>query len=81
MAFLRSRLLRRTVTAALLSLVAFAALPGTAGAAQPATLRLVATDPSFGSTTVTMPNGTRVTGPLSLFRLRVTPTGGFRSPA
>jgi uncharacterized repeat protein (TIGR01451 family) len=76
MAFLRSRLLRRTVTTALLALVALAFLPGTAVAAQPATLRLVATDPSFGSTTVTMPNGTRVTGPLSLFMLRVTPTGG-----
>lgn len=76
MASLRSRLLRRTVITALLSLVALAFLPGVAGAAQPATLRLVATDPSFGSATVTMPNGTRVTGPLSLFKLRVTPTGG-----
>ena len=52
MASLRSRLLRRTVTAALLSLVALAFLPGVAGAAQPATVRLVAIDPSFGSTTV-----------------------------
>lgn len=76
MAFLRSRLLRRAVTTAVLSLVALAFLPGTAGAAEPATLRLVGIDPSYGSTTVTMPDGTRVASAPGLFRLRITPSGG-----
>jgi uncharacterized repeat protein (TIGR01451 family) len=76
MAFLRSRFLRRTVTTALLSLVALAFLPGVAGAAQPATLRLVGIDPAYSSTTVTMPDGTRIASEPGLFRLRITPAGG-----
>ena len=76
MASLRTHLLRRAVMTGLLSLLALAFLPGAADAAQPATMRLLGTDPAYRSMTLTMPNGARVSGSPGLFRLRITPAGG-----
>ncbi len=68
--------LRRAAATAILALAALAFLPVAANAATPATLRLLGTDPIYGSTTVTMPNGTRISSAPGLFRLRITPAGG-----
>lgn len=69
-------IVRRATTAVLLSLLAIAFTPGLAGAAQPATVRLLATNPVYPTTTFTMPDGKTVKGTSGLFLLRVTPTGG-----
>lgn len=76
MASFRMPLLRRVAATAALSLVALAFLPRVADAAQPASLRLLGTDPVYHSVVVTMPDGTRITGAPGLFRLRITPAAG-----
>ena len=68
--------LRRAAATAVLALAALAFLPVAAHAAAPATLRLLGTDPIYTTTTVTMPDGTRLASAPGLFRLRVTPAGG-----
>ena len=68
--------LRRAAASAVLVLTALALAPVAADAATPATLRLLGTDPIYGATVVTMPDGTRVTSTPGLFRLRITPAGG-----
>lgn len=75
MASLRTPLIRRAA-AALLALGALAFVPGVAFAAQPATLRLLGTDPAYRAMTFTTTTGATVTGGTGLFRLRITPVGG-----
>ena len=76
MAPLRTPTIRRAVVTALLALGALGFMPGVASAAQPATLRLLGTDPAYKSTTFTTAGGSTVTGVAGLFRLRITPAGG-----
>ena len=76
MASLRTPTIRRAVVTALVALGALGFVPGVASAAQPATLRLLGTDPAYKSTTFTTTGGSTVTGGTGLFRLRITPAGG-----
>jgi uncharacterized repeat protein (TIGR01451 family) len=68
---------RAICAAALLAgFVAAAMLPGSASAAQPASLRLLGTDSQYRSVQLITPTGQRSTASPGLFRLRITPTGG-----
>lgn len=67
--------LRRLLTTALAALAALAAVPVAATAAQPAELRLLATEPVHSHVTITSPDGSRTGGTPGLFRLRVSPSG------
>jgi uncharacterized repeat protein (TIGR01451 family) len=69
-------LIRRILILALSGIVLFAVAPAVAGAATPASLRLLGADPSYGQVTLTAPDGTTAKGSPGRFRLRVTPTGG-----
>lgn len=68
-------ILRRLAGAALLALAALALVPVAASAAQPATLRLLETEPEHSSVTVRTVGGQGVTGTPGLFRLRASVAG------
>lgn len=67
---------RSTVWVALLALMAVLAATRVATAAEPATLRLLGSDPAHPLVWVTRPDGGRNRGGPGWFRLRVTPRGG-----
>ncbi|MGE0026541.1 MAG: hypothetical protein AB7O78_13575 [Thermoleophilia bacterium] len=69
-------IIRRLVSLGLVALAVAAVLPAVAGAATPATLRLVGSDPTLGrQITITAPDGSSIKGEPGFFRLRVTPAG------
>jgi uncharacterized repeat protein (TIGR01451 family) len=70
---------RRVLTTLVLAVAALslaALMPRDAHAAQPATVRLMGTDPIYRGTTMTTTTGQRVAVTPGWFRLRVTPAGG-----
>ena len=67
---------RRVLSVLIVALAAVALLPVAAHAAQPASLRLLGSDPEYRAVHLTTPAGQRVTAAPGLFRLRITPAGG-----
>ncbi len=67
---------RRALSVLIVALAAVALLPVAAHAAQPASLRLLGSDPEYRAVHLTTPTGQRVTAAPGLFRLRITPAGG-----
>lgn len=67
---------RRAIGVLVAGLAALALLPVAAHAAQPATLRLLGSDPEYRAVQLTATDGQRVTAAPGLFRLRITPAGG-----
>jgi len=68
--------IRRILTLALAGVVIAAIAPAVAGAATPASLRLLGSDPSYGQVTLHAPDGRTVNAAPRWFRLQVTPAGG-----
>ncbi len=68
--------IRRAIGLLAVALVGVALLPAAADAAQPASLRLLGSDPEYRSVHLTTLDGRRVTASPGLFRLRITPAGG-----
>ena len=69
-------LARRATTLLLMGLAVVALLPALAHAAQPASLRLLGSDPEYRSVQLNTLTGQHVTASPGLFRLRITPAGG-----
>lgn len=68
--------IRRAIALLAVALAAVVLVPTAASAAQPASLRLLGSDPEYRSVHLTTLTGQRVTASPGLFRLRITPAGG-----